>query len=169
MMTLVTAAASKPSSLSCSPMGAQCSVPVCLWYSCCFHPESYRISSAPHLITPTFTGRSTVLMLLFGLVLPGMNTRSGMKLPNGTFMKRLLSTSHTEQLVSWASALVAPAPKSPAVASAAAAAICPSFLTVELPFFYGLRRDRSHFHFPAAAAAETQFGLFSPGQRTSPT
>jgi hypothetical protein len=42
------------------------------------------------------TGRSTVLMLLVGLVLPGTNARSGMNEPNGTFMNRLLSTSHTE-------------------------------------------------------------------------
>ena len=42
------------------------------------------------------TGRSTVGMLLFALVLPGTNTRSGMKAPKGTFMKRLLSTSQTE-------------------------------------------------------------------------
>ncbi len=51
----------------------------------------------PHLITPTFTGRSTVGMLLSGLVLPGTNERSGMKAPNGTPMKRLLSISHAEQ------------------------------------------------------------------------
>ena len=53
----------------------------------------------PHLITPMLTGRSTVLMLLFGFVLPGTNARSGMKAPNGTFMKRLLSTSQTEHWV----------------------------------------------------------------------
>src|ERR1700674_1914492 len=43
------------------------------------------------------TGRSTVGMLFSGLVLPGTKTRSGMNAPNGTFMKRLLSISHTEQ------------------------------------------------------------------------
>ena len=35
-------------------------------------------------------------MLFVAFVLPGTNTRSGMKAPNGTFMKRLLSTSQTE-------------------------------------------------------------------------
>ncbi len=44
-------------------------------------------------------------MLLFGLVLPGTNARSGMKAPKGTFMNRLLSTSQTEHWVcAWASA-----------------------------------------------------------------
>src|SRR5262245_2224533 len=51
-----------------------------------------------------FTGRSTVGMLLSGLVLPGTNARSGMNDPNGTFMKRLLSISHTEQTGCWACA-----------------------------------------------------------------
>src|SRR3979490_2083722 len=49
-----------------------------------------------------FTGRSTVGMLLSGLVLPGTNARSGMNDPNGTFMKRLLSISHAEQIGCWA-------------------------------------------------------------------
>ena len=52
--------------------------------------------SLPPLMTPTFTGRSTVLMLFIGSVLPGTNARSGMKAPNGTSMNRLLSTSQTE-------------------------------------------------------------------------
>jgi hypothetical protein len=43
-------------------------------------------------------------MLLSGLVLPGTNARSGMKDPNGTFMKRLLSISHAEQIGCWACA-----------------------------------------------------------------
>ena len=47
-------------------------------------------------MTPTFTGRSTVLTLFMGLVLPGTNARSGMKAPMGTPMNRLLSTSQTE-------------------------------------------------------------------------
>src|SRR3974390_3008377 len=51
-----------------------------------------------------FTGRSTVGMLLSGLVLPGTNARSGMNAPNGTFMKRLLSISHAEQTGCWACA-----------------------------------------------------------------
>src|SRR6266852_1989997 len=51
-----------------------------------------------------FTGRSTVGMLLSGLVLPGTNARSGMNAPNGTFMKRLLSISHAEQIGCWACA-----------------------------------------------------------------
>ena len=38
----------------------------------------------PHLITPTFTGRSTLGMLLSGLVLPGTKARSGMNDPNET-------------------------------------------------------------------------------------
>src|SRR5260370_14537461 len=50
------------------------------------------------------TGRSTVGMLLSGLVLPGTNARSGMNDPNGTFMKRLLSISHAEQIGCWACA-----------------------------------------------------------------
>ena len=44
-------------------------------------------------------------MLLFGLVLPGTKARSGMKAPNGTFMKRLLSISQTEQTGACASAV----------------------------------------------------------------
>src|SRR5262245_7945173 len=87
-------------------MGAQCSEPVILRYSCCFHPVSYRINSLPHLITPTLTGRSTVGMLFAASLLPGTNARSGMKAPNGTFMKRLLSISHTEQTGCWACAAV---------------------------------------------------------------
>src|SRR5258708_28195565 len=51
-----------------------------------------------------FTGRSTLGMLLSGLVLPGTNARSGMNDPNGTFMKRLLSISHAEQIGCWACA-----------------------------------------------------------------
>src|SRR4249919_2819626 len=51
-----------------------------------------------------FTGRSTLGMLLSGLVLPGTNVRSGMNAPNGTFMKRLLSISHAEQVGCWACA-----------------------------------------------------------------
>jgi hypothetical protein len=43
-------------------------------------------------------------MLLSGLVLPGTNARSGMNDPNGTFMKRLLSISHAEQIGCWACA-----------------------------------------------------------------
>ena len=58
----------------------------------------------PHLITPMLTGRSTVGMLFSGLVLPGTKARSGMKEPNGTFMKRLLSISQTEQTGCWACA-----------------------------------------------------------------
>ena len=41
-------------------------------------------------------------MLFIALVLPATNTRSGMNAPNGTFMKRLLSTSQTEQFGSCA-------------------------------------------------------------------
>src|SRR5258705_4475023 len=51
-----------------------------------------------------FTGRSTLGMLLSGLVLPGTKARSGMNDPNGTFMKRLLSISHAEQTGCWACA-----------------------------------------------------------------
>src|SRR3977135_1993014 len=51
-----------------------------------------------------FTGRSTLGMLLSGLVLPGTNARSGMNDPNGTFMKRLPSISHAEQIGCWARA-----------------------------------------------------------------
>jgi hypothetical protein len=39
-------------------------------------------------------------------VLPGTNARSGMNDPNGTFMKRLLSISHAEQIGCWARAAV---------------------------------------------------------------
>src|SRR3954462_2063210 len=52
------------------------------------------------------TGRSTLGMLLSGLVLPGTKARSGMNDPNGTFMKRLLSISHAEQIGCWACAAV---------------------------------------------------------------
>ncbi|AHY52651.1 hypothetical protein BJS_00022 [Bradyrhizobium japonicum SEMIA 5079] len=38
------------------------------------------------------------------MVLPGTKVRSGMKDPNGTFMKRLLSISHAEQTGCWACA-----------------------------------------------------------------
>src|SRR5262245_41428562 len=62
------------------------------------------MTSFPPLITPTLTGRSTVLMLFIGLVLSGTNARSGMKAPKGTFMKRLLSTSQTEYTSAWAGA-----------------------------------------------------------------
>ena len=72
----------------------------------------------PHSITPTLTGRSTVGMLLFGLVLPGTKARSGMNAPNGTFIKRLLSISQTEQTGACASAAV---PLSTAIAAEAAA------------------------------------------------
>src|SRR5215510_13254840 len=47
-------------------------------------------------MTPTFTGRSTVLMLFIAFVLPGTNARSGMNAPKGTPMNRLDSTSQTE-------------------------------------------------------------------------
>src|SRR6476660_1492069 len=97
-MILDTSAALKPICSICFDSGDQCSVPVILWYSVWFQPASYRTNSLPHLITPTFTGRSTVLMLFAGLVLPGTKARSGMKAPNGTFMNRLFSTSHTEQV-----------------------------------------------------------------------
>src|SRR6266700_2286310 len=53
------------------------------------------MSFAP-LMTPTLTGRSTVLMLFVLLSLPGTNARSGMNAPKGTPMNRLLSTSQTE-------------------------------------------------------------------------
>ena len=86
-------------------------------YSCCFHPVSYMINSLPHLITPTLTGRSTVGMLLSGLLLPGTKVRSGMNDPNGTFMKRLLSISQTEQSGACASADVTDATASPASAT----------------------------------------------------
>src|SRR5262249_28652968 len=70
-------------------------------------------------MTPTLTGRSTVLMLLFGLLLPGTYARSGMKAPNGTFMKRLLSTSQAEQFC--ACAVADPNTPSPASATVATA------------------------------------------------
>src|SRR5215470_8133237 len=65
-----------------------------------------------------FTGRSTVGMLLSGLVLPGTNARSGMNDPNGTFMKRLLSISHTEQTGCWACAAAPNRHASAAIAAA---------------------------------------------------
>src|SRR5688572_29263165 len=117
MTTLVTSAALKPNTFNWSPIGAQCSEPVILRYSCCFQPVSYRINSLPHLITPTLTGRSTVGMLLLGLVLPGTKVRSGMNDPNGTFMNRLLSISQTEQTGACARADVAVATASPANAT----------------------------------------------------
>src|SRR5881396_868938 len=62
------------------------------------------MTSFPPLMTPTLTGRSTVLMLFFGLSLPGTNARSGMNAPKGTPMNRLLSTSQTEYTSPWAGA-----------------------------------------------------------------
>src|ERR1700758_1602377 len=64
------------------------------------------MSSLPHLITPILTGRSTVGILFVGLSLPGTKARSGMKDPNGTFIKRLLSINHTEQTGACANAAV---------------------------------------------------------------
>jgi hypothetical protein len=54
-------------------------------------------------------------MLLSGLVLPGTNVRSGMKDPNGTFMKRLLSISQAEQTGCWACAAEPNRPASAAI------------------------------------------------------
>jgi hypothetical protein len=54
-------------------------------------------------------------MLLSGLVLPGTNARSGMKDPNGTFMKRLLSISQAEQTGCWACAVEPNRPASAAI------------------------------------------------------
>src|SRR5262249_26532787 len=56
-------------------------------------------------------------MLLCGLLLPGTNARSGMNDPNGTFMKRLLSISHTEQTGCWACAAEPNRHASPAIAA----------------------------------------------------
>src|SRR5262245_971066 len=48
-------------------------------------------------MTPTLTGRSTVLTLLRASVLPWTKERSGWNMPNAPSMNRRFSTSHTEQ------------------------------------------------------------------------
>jgi hypothetical protein len=56
--------------------------------------------------------------------------------PNGTFIKRLLSTSQTEQLDSWArAAFVVLSATTPAAASAPARVMCPSSFLTSYPLF----------------------------------
>src|SRR5262245_64188514 len=117
-------------------------------------------------MTPTLTGRSTVLMLLFGLLLPGTYARSGMKAPNGTFMNRLLSTSQTEQFC--ACAVAEPNTPSPASATVATA---PATLLILLPpisccYTYDTAAPNRSAH---RASLLSQLGLYSPGHRASPT
>jgi len=77
-----------------------------------------------------------VLMLCFGSVLPGMKARSGIKAPIGTFMKRLLSTSQTEQFWSCAAAMFATAdPASPAIIHAPVSAIRRTRFLTLLPLY----------------------------------
>src|SRR5438552_610791 len=75
------------------------------------------MTSFPPLMTPTLTGRSTVLMLFVLLSLPGTNARSGMNAPKGTPMNRLLSTSQTEYTGPWAGAGAVSAPTAPTAAA----------------------------------------------------
>src|SRR6476660_7401702 len=79
-------------------------------------------------MTPTLTGRSTVLILLFASLLPGTKARSGMNAPYGTPMNRLLSTSQTEQFCAYADT----APSAPMPASSNVAML-PTSLLISLP------------------------------------
>src|SRR5690606_26323344 len=172
-MILLTSLASKPSWAVCLDSGAQCAVPVIVWYSVWFQPLSYSISSLPHLMTPTFTGRSTVLMLLALFLLPGTYARSGMKAPKGTPMNRLFSTSQTEHSCSACAAIgaasVAAAARPTATSAFLMLFIIDPLLDVGLLCccFFGACTPMPARK-PLVASA-CQLGLYSPGQSVSPT
>ena len=93
-------------------------------------------------------------------------------MPNGTSMKRLFSTSQTEQFCAWA----APALSAPAITRAALVSALNVCCLIVLTFHsWLLNLERLRGLLPLLRGAKTvpptpsQFGLISPGQSCSPT